>query len=107
MSLTSVRAPAVAQVGDVEQTRDDALDASVLEVVPRLMPRLYGYARYRLARQDAEDAVGAALERIWRKRQKWRAADGGQIAELLSTTPGAVAVALHRAISKVRANLSK
>jgi RNA polymerase sigma factor (sigma-70 family) len=46
-------------------------DATILDRIPQLMPRLYGYARYRMTREDAEEAVGSALEQIWRRRRHW------------------------------------
>jgi RNA polymerase sigma factor (sigma-70 family) len=178
--LAKPRLRTIATDADVDET-SALLDDSVREGMPRLMPRLYSYARYRLSREDAEDAVGAALERVWRMRGKWRPDQGslegwmirvgvnavrnetrrhrrhavelsladvvissgdpterfaqlialqaataqlpqrdsdllamkfgadlsnGEIAELLALTPGAVAVALHRSIAKLRDRLA-
>jgi RNA polymerase sigma-70 factor (ECF subfamily) len=43
-------------------------DTLVTAAIERIYPRLYAYARCRLKRVDAEDAVATALERVWRKR---------------------------------------
>ena len=53
-----------------------AVDEAVLAALPGLLPRLFSYARYRLPREDAEDAAGAAIERVWRQRAKWRSSAG-------------------------------
>lgn len=164
----------VAIEADPEQLRAQVLQ----DLLPALMPRLYSYARYLLEVEDARDAVGAALEHLWRNRRKYPNVVGGtlerwaarvainkirdeakaqrrrpkpvslsdldfrvedsaetraqlaevhgavrrlgrrdaelialrfgagqsnvEIAELLDTTPGAVAVAVHRAIQRLR-----
>jgi RNA polymerase sigma factor (sigma-70 family) len=63
-------------VATLELDGEVAVEAAILAGLPALLPRLYSYARYRLAREDAEDAAGAALERVWKQRRKWRAANG-------------------------------
>jgi RNA polymerase sigma-70 factor, ECF subfamily len=64
------------QAAALERVGEGAVDEAVLAELPALLPRLYSYARYRLPREDAEDAAGAALERVWRQRRKWRSAQG-------------------------------
>lgn len=162
----------------IEVNPDQARARALLDVLPPLMPKLYNYARYLMEAEDARDAVGTALEHLWRNRNKYRNVDGAipdrwamrvtmnkirdearrhrrrpmqvsltdldigiedrselraqlaevhgairhlrredaelialrfgadlsniQIAELLLTTPGAVAVAVHRAIQRLK-----
>ena len=49
----------------------DARDAQVRTAIEAVYPRLYAYARFRLLREDAEDAVASALEHTWRVRSKF------------------------------------
>lgn len=45
------------------------IDQTIIAAIDRLYPRLYGYARLRAGREEAEDAVADALERVWRARR--------------------------------------
>lgn len=49
----------------------DARDAQVRTAIEAVYPQLYSYARFRLLREDAEDAVASALEHAWRARSKF------------------------------------
>ncbi len=57
----------------------DARDAQVRTAIEAAYPRLYAYARFRVAREDAEDGVASALEHVWRSRAKFdpRRGDAG------------------------------
>jgi RNA polymerase sigma-70 factor (ECF subfamily) len=61
----------VMQVLAVDRTK--ALDEGISDVLASLLPRLYNFARYRLEQADAEDAVGAAVEHLWRTRHRFPA----------------------------------
>ncbi len=78
------------QAAALERFDERAIDDAVLAELPALLPRLYSYARYRLPREDAEDATGAALERVWRQRRKWRSADGSIESWLLTVGVNAI-----------------
>lgn len=54
-------------------TKRDQIDAATLDdqvalVIESLYPRIFRFARFRLERADAEDAVAGALERMWTAR---------------------------------------
>jgi RNA polymerase sigma-70 factor (ECF subfamily) len=66
---------AVAIEADPDQLQAEAL----LDLLPALMPRLYSYARYLLEAEDARDAVGTAIEHLWRNRRKYPNVDGGTL----------------------------
>jgi RNA polymerase sigma-70 factor (ECF subfamily) len=74
------------------RTNDELLDDLVVDEIPVLVPHLYTFARLRLSASDAEDAVGAALEHVWRNRRK-----------LPSTAPDSVERWLMRvAVNRIR-----
>ena len=54
-----------------EKTRATEHEAELVAAIEQHYPRLYGYARFRLGPDDAQDAVGAALEKVWRTRDRF------------------------------------
>src|SRR5436190_1712606 len=70
-----------------------------------LIRRVYAYAAYRLGDgPDAEDATSDAFERALRYRADLSAR---QIAELLEARTNTVEVALHRALERLRREISR
>jgi RNA polymerase sigma-70 factor (ECF subfamily) len=80
----------------VVSVREEDHDQAVLAVLPSLVPRLYNFARYRLDHDDARDAVGAALEHLWRNRRKSPVAVHGSIEHW------AMRVAINKILDEVR-----
>ncbi len=48
-----------------------SIDQAIIAAIDHVYPRLYAYARLRAHREEAEDAVGDALERVWRARSRF------------------------------------
>jgi RNA polymerase sigma-70 factor (ECF subfamily) len=78
------------------RVREGTRDQAVLAALPSLLPRLYNFARYRLGPDDARDAVGAALEHLWRNRGKAPDADD------VSVEHWAMRVAINKMLDEVR-----
>lgn len=70
----------------MESGASDAVGASVpaqsvaddawVSCVELIYPRLHRFARFLLQPEDAQDAVGSALEHVWGSRHKYRASSG-------------------------------
>lgn len=58
------------------ETRSETRDAAVHAAIEAVYPRVYQYARFRLDREDAEDAVATAIEQVWRARRTYDPARG-------------------------------
>ena len=50
-------------------------DEAARDAIARVYPGLYSFARYLLGISQAEDAVGEALEHLWRQRDRLPAGD--------------------------------
>jgi RNA polymerase sigma-70 factor (ECF subfamily) len=69
---------------------------AITAALPSLLPRLYNFARYQLGPDDARDAVGAALEHLWRNRSKAPDADAASVERW------AMRVAVNKMLDEVR-----
>ena len=76
--------------------RESDHDQTITAALPALLPRLYNFARYRLGPDDARDAVGAALEHLWRNRRKVPDADAASVEHW------AMRVAVNKMLDEVR-----